>query len=713
MPRQMSPDLHTDLNVNKRRLMYKLLLLENAWTTLEKELTDFTQQVHGFLSQPHSNDLLDYDNLIRALDTKRYALEKLSALFKNLTADQRCCFPEPTRQLVSLSQSGLCRPRGFQTWSEVLRFGPMLHNVFMAGSIAKALRSLRPLRRFSSSSRSPDDVDFQKDGVLMCTSWSSSCHNREAELNPSPSECSADLDQNIDKEEKISTQQSDTVEVQASTITENINNIPNRKMNRCKLAPPKRPVFTLTSSTQNTPLTPPVLDPGRDFITVEHQKQTSSQLMHFLLKNGKNNPEYTDFSEQSGFYQHITFSSTVTALAMSCDPIKETPKYIQEVKNRLETNSIGILKKEWFSELKDNRLKQYGPIFTRKHVESGSFVSYRCVIATTTELWDIGDILTKGTQCVTSSDVNITSSSKMAAADMQGQGGGGSPVDMSTRPLNQQGTSTHSLKNTDVMEKVLEEINKNNHTLQHQRFQSCSFVDHGNQLSVIPEFQVRKFTETAVVVSHLVHPGNFYIQHADADLKLEGLTAMDPDGSSTLAELQCIPDIGAHILAWFPQQQKWCRAEVLKICGMSKDKTIEVEVRRLDYGDTSCLSLCNIKGLTPTMTSLPLQAIQVTLANVRPADGCFWTHVSVSWFRDMVENRILYARVYPQVGSELTSVELFMEKGKMGAMRRGASLSLRLAQNGHAKHSQWRNLDVRQVKPKSEPRDRRLPGTNT
>lgn len=78
---------------------------------------------------------------------------------------------------------------------------------------------------------------------------------------------------------------------------------------------------------------------------------------------------------------------------------------------------------------------------------------------------------------------------------------------------------------------------------------------------------------------------------------------------------------------------------------------------------------------------------------VTPVDGSSWSEEAVGWFRDMVENRTLYARLFPQ-GRDVM-VELFLEKGKMGAMRRSASLSLRLAQNGHANHDKLKKRGVR------------------
>lgn len=47
-----------------------------------------------------------------------------------------------------------------------------------------------------------------------------------------------------------------------------------------------------------------------------------------------------------------------------------------------------------------------------------------------------------------------------------------------------------------------------------------------------------------------------------------------------------------------------------------RETSIKVEVKKLDHGDTACLSLWNIKELTPELATLPLQAVQVSLANV-------------------------------------------------------------------------------------------------
>lgn len=52
------------------------------------------------------------------------------------------------------------------------------------------------------------------------------------------------------------------------------------------------------------------------------------------------------------------------------------------------------------------------------------------------------------------------------------------------------------------------------------------------------------------------------------------------------------------------------------LCWIVDNSAIKVEVKRLDYGDTTSLSLWSIKELTPEMATLPLQAVQASLANV-------------------------------------------------------------------------------------------------
>ncbi|KAK2890618.1 hypothetical protein Q8A67_013261 [Cirrhinus molitorella] len=127
------------------------------------------------------------------------------------------------------------------------------------------------------------------------------------------------------------------------------------------------------------------------------------------------------------------------------------------------------------------------------------------------------------------------------------------------------------------------------------------------------------------------------------------------------------------VMVWFVKQEMWSRGQIIRICQMShrpnsRDRTdIKVEVRRVDYGDVVFVSLWDVKELCGESASIPVQALQVSLVNVRPVIGETWSFEAISWFKSTVQNKTLYARLYPEEGQVL--VELFMEKGKIGAMR--------------------------------------------
>lgn len=40
--------------------------------------------------------------------------------------------------------------------------------------------------------------------------------------------------------------------------------------------------------------------------------------------------------------------------------------------------------------------------------------------------------------------------------------------------------------------------------------------------------------------------------------------------TGSYASQNCIPDIGTLVIGWFPKQEQWCRAQVTKICGVSR-----------------------------------------------------------------------------------------------------------------------------------------------
>ncbi|XP_026796329.3 tudor domain-containing protein 5 [Pangasianodon hypophthalmus] len=480
------------------------------------------------------------------------------------------------------SQTGIFVPH-------LLKFGPLLQNIIVASSITKAVQIIGAKLPLQQLPLLPESEKLSPGKI-------SSEHSTEMSKQESKV-CEVENDKYCIPQDIIATETRRKAE---EILTQN--------------------VTTYTSEQQLG-----------NYLKVQHQKQTSFQLIHFLRTS--RNMEQSSFagSEERAFV------------------------LMQQLKSKTETNMDqefiqlhSTHKKQFISEMNNSV-----PIFNVKKRSAGS-VTYSCMIATITELWDVGDISTE-----------VKNSLQDSIAD-----------EMASKQMKHQCALEGGInRSMDGQEAALR----------------------------IPEFQIKKFEEMPVVVTHVVSPGNFYIQHKDNNLqKLSDIMAKK--NSRSYAEINCIPDIGAYVMGWSAEQELWCRAQVTKICGMKSEnhhlcsrfegiRNIEVEIRRIDYGDSTCLSLGNIKELCGEIAKIPAQALQVSLADVKPVNGESWSTEAVRWFKDKVNKRTLYARLYPE-GSRVI-VELFMEKGKIGAMRRSSCLSLRLAQNGHARPDRMSSMHLK------------------
>ncbi|XP_042349668.1 uncharacterized protein LOC121948350 isoform X2 [Plectropomus leopardus] len=642
--RQLQPSLITQ----RLQLTLKLFLLENARNTLEQELLNLTnkayEEVQGFLNSACPNSV--FSDLTKALDLKCQVMDKVSALLKDIAVEHQVCVQPVVRNGVRTSLLQPLRDRGI-LMTDVVKFGPMLQNSLMSTSIAKAAQvlgatlSLQQLKHFLIS----QPAAVQQDDMI-CSVTSS--YNSAVVTTSSFSHLEAE-----EKEHSVVFEEerpADAV-ILPPVIIEGPKINPERPPPPLLLPPPIQAVLPEISNPKPVKIAPLIRWGCEDDVQVQHQKQTSSQLLHFLRVKAKNVG---------------ALEVTVTEWSKSMSPQSPTQKtQSYQFRHEVTDDLINALSPKMLCADIESR----APIFRVKRVESSGSLTYTCVIATNTELWDIADILTEVGE------------------------GDSKPSPLESKDC-QSGTSQVENSCLNVQWETQKET-------EHERNSAGAKTSAINSIT-IPEFQIRRFEETEVVVSHIVSPGSFYVQQSGSATKLQALVTDSWKVSSSYAEQNCIPDIGTKVMGWFPKQEKWCRAQVTKICGVSRDNnvtdgagsetSITVEVKRLDHGDTACLSLLNIKELTPEMAALPLQAVQVSLANVTPVNGSDWSKEAVDWFKAMVHNRTLFARLYPQ-GPKVT-VELFLEKGKLGAMRRGASLSLRLAQNGHAKHNKLKNVGL-------------------
>ncbi|XP_076877161.1 uncharacterized protein LOC143526573 [Brachyhypopomus gauderio] len=621
----------------KRSLIYKLIILENSRNVLKEELNHFTEKtvedVEQFLRSPYSSHSQDGNNLLKTLDSKCNMIQELMAVFEDLKSGPDLhCLKTNLKQSEGLSPHNRlqlnyvkkCDPGAFVP--QVFKFGPMLHNVILARSITKSVQIVAA------------KISLQQ--IIL---------SLETEKDESPGKTSPVCDTEV---ESFSQDESKGREMEDVNNNLQKNTIAAKAQIQRNYANPFVPKEIFSDMrTQN--VTTLLFDQqfGND-LEVQHQKQTSSQLMHFLRTNRK--------AEQG------------PELSLSC-AVDRPSTLVQQQNSKTEPSmadrntSQNARKRRLSSEMDACR-----PIFKLKNNRAGS-VTYSCMIATPSELWDIGDISIE----LRNFTPELMSDESLALANCN-----------DSKVLDAFSLSICPSKNVTVAsEEGMGQCGPD-------KLMNRS-VDGDEALVRIPEFQIKKFEEMPVIATHVITPSNFYIQHQDTNLQeLSEIVARKR--CESYAEKNIIPDLGTYVMGWFPEEKLWCRAQVAKICGINKGnhhlhsrlesiKNIEVEVRRIDYGDSACLSLWNVKEFCKEVAKIPVQALHVSLANVNPVNGESWSTDALSWFKDKVNNRMLYARLYPEDSKVM--VELFMEKGKIGAMRRGASLSLRLAQNGHAKHN--------------------------
>ncbi|KAG9271944.1 hypothetical protein AMEX_G12885 [Astyanax mexicanus] len=642
----------------RKSLIYKMILLENARNTLNEELCRFTEktadEIQEFLNPTSTAHNQDGANLLKTLDAKCRVIKELMAAFENLKTapdlqnlkthlSQGAGLPPTCPCVLQVNRNGAFVPK-------VLKFGPLLHNVILASSISKALKIISATAFLQQMTLSLELKEEEKEGgkeeeekeeeeLPGKISSSSGIETELINQGQEPKMCKI-INSKFNKQQNIVTE-AETQKTSTDTFI---------------------PKGIHPSLPQN--VTTHILEQqfGND-PEVQHQKQTSSQLMRFLRVNGKtkNVPVISLFDAMEKAYAFMP----------------------QQQKNKNEAvvqKGVGLHtthRRRLFSEMTVS-----GPIFKVKNRSAG-FVTYSCMIATCSELWDIGDIST-----------DVTKSLHDSIYD-QGlafpEGDDPKLLDPFSQTL-----WTSSDESSDVASEQTERLYDSEE-------RSTESVEDDDFLLKIPEFEIKKFEEMCVLASHVISPSNFYIQREDANLKKLSET-MAKINSKSYAERSCIPDIGSYVMGWFPKQELWCRGQVTKICGMNRGssplctssegvRNLEVEVQRIDFGDSACLSLSNVKDLCGEAAEVPVQALQVSLANVNPLDGENWSAEAVSWFKDKVNNRMLYTRLFPEGNTVM--VEIFLEKGKIGTMRRGASLSLRLAQNGHARHSQMKTAGTK------------------
>lgn len=352
--------------------------------------------------------------------------------------------------------------------SDVRKFGPLPQNLLTASSITNH----HPIRVLGSS---------QSNGRLnhFLSSQPTVVEEKETVSSISSSHDSAVVTTNLCchlKAEETETEVVLEVKCQpdAPTVPPAIIQSHNINDKRPPLLLP--PINPETNNPKPKKRTPPVSWGCNGDVQVQHQKQTSSQLLHFLRAKAKN----TGPLEVTG----MECSRSYTGTSPSASPQSAAPpdQTHGSPSSSVADHRTGLLPPKTLFVDTDYE----GPIFRVKRIESNHSRTYTCVIASKNELWDVGQITTEAVE---------------------------------------DGSEDNGFESTDCTGSREQEDNS------HKNFQcqtlKSTFKDPEHkdaEISInIPKFQFLKFYESEVVVSHIVSPGSFYIQHTDYMTKLQAV----------------------------------------------------------------------------------------------------------------------------------------------------------------------------------------------
>ncbi|XP_040291132.1 tudor domain-containing protein 1 [Bufo bufo] len=144
--------------------------------------------------------------------------------------------------------------------------------------------------------------------------------------------------------------------------------------------------------------------------------------------------------------------------------------------------------------------------------------------------------------------------------------------------------------------------------------------------------------ETLITVIH--NPEIFFCQQVQNAKQLSDLMLLMHEHYSTSAAAPgFLPAPGAKCAAQFTEDNNWYRSSVLR--RLAEDSVL---VKYLDFGNTETLPISRVRGIEPSLLSLPFQALECCLAGVKPQSGS-WTSEATDAFKTLVMNKQLTACV--------------------------------------------------------------------
>ncbi|XP_045158547.2 uncharacterized protein LOC123524421 isoform X3 [Mercenaria mercenaria] len=139
-----------------------------------------------------------------------------------------------------------------------------------------------------------------------------------------------------------------------------------------------------------------------------------------------------------------------------------------------------------------------------------------------------------------------------------------------------------------------------------------------------------------VYVSHVISPGDFFVQLVDQEEKLNQLMEKISQIYESSADSLKIDTVlqGQAVCAKYSEDEAWYRAEVTQIEGN------KVTVLFVDYGNSEETTITNLRQLEDDIAEIPPYAVRCNLDKVKPAQG-EWSEESGVYFEAHTSEKVL------------------------------------------------------------------------
>ncbi|XP_078245693.1 tudor domain-containing protein 1 isoform X2 [Pogona vitticeps] len=142
------------------------------------------------------------------------------------------------------------------------------------------------------------------------------------------------------------------------------------------------------------------------------------------------------------------------------------------------------------------------------------------------------------------------------------------------------------------------------------------------------------------MVAHIQTPGDFFCQQVENGCKLSALQVSLHEYCEKVSAIpDFCPSVGDMCCAQFTEDKQWYRASVLSY---TSEKTVLVGY--VDYGNVEVLLLSKLRPIIPELMELSVQAINCTLAGVKPASAT-WSTEATSVMKKLLQNKMVAIKV--------------------------------------------------------------------